>query len=228
MNQNSANYFSSSLSIYNSLTFPGHSLFQTVAAFVTHSDQHRFSPCFQTLLTFLPPLRLPGCQPDQQPSGFPTLYIRNHVVCATSLHVYPSLRLPRFPRFQYGEIPKPVTYPDRHIINLPISIHKMPMAHNSSFRIQLTIAPSVGAFTRLSCPKTPNFLRCRNFQVSPQPPAVFLRPHKPTCGASVTPSRTRRRRTSTTLKVVTVFTNVRYYCDHFLSQPVSVSPNPFD
>lgn len=36
---------------------------------------------------------------------------------------------------------------------------------------------------RLSYPYTLNFFRCKSLQVSPQDPAVFLRPHKPTSSA---------------------------------------------
>lgn len=47
----------------------------------------------------------------------------------------------------------------------------------------------MGAVTGLSCPLTPDFSRCRCIQISPQHPAVFPRPQKPSCAARVTPFR---------------------------------------
>lgn len=47
----------------------------------------------------------------------------------------------------------------------------------------------MGAVTGLSYALTLGFPRCRRIQISPQRPAVFPRPQKPSCAARVTPFR---------------------------------------
>ena len=88
-----------------------------------------------------------------------------------------SKTLPTLRRFQRPEVPKRLAYYMR-VSSLP-SWSRV----STPWTTGLTpphIAPSMGAFRRLSYPLTPSFPRCQHVQVSPQCPAAFLRPQKPT------------------------------------------------
>lgn len=80
------------------------------------------APRFQTLLTESPSLVLTRCQSGHEPSGIPTLAVSyyNQPRRRPLDRVIATLTLSKL-RFQCREIPKPVTYPTRSFIELPIN-----------------------------------------------------------------------------------------------------------
>lgn len=86
----------------------------------------------------------------------------------------------------------------------------------------LRTAASCAAVTRLSCTSTPCFQRCQRLQVSPRRPALFPAPQKPTSPATVIPLR------QIPVAGLDPLSPRNRHPDHFLSGPVSASPNPLD
>jgi hypothetical protein len=104
---------------------------------------------------------------------------------ATSLSSNTSLRLP-------GASTSPVSG-GRDSIAPPLPASnviscRLELLHPSGF-VALSTESSRDPVTRLSCTSTPDFSGCHTFQISPQVPAVLLRPQKPSCAARVTPFR---------------------------------------
>lgn len=140
-------------------------LFQTAQAFATRKvppSVQLFT--FKRYLPSLPLFCLPACQSGStvfrgsHVSQTLLRFVRRQSPCLYIAYAYPVFR------FQCGEIPKPVTYPHRHIINLPISSLRLSTATWKQVSMLYTRTPHSDlliAFRRLSYPRTPDFAGCR-------------------------------------------------------------------
>lgn len=163
---------------------------QTVQAFGTNGNIHRFCPPLQTLLAPhccsahpVSPASLHGCHTTHQGSTVPALFTGYCAWKRRRLQIVSRLRLRPNVTFHPREIPKPVGYSK----NPSSTTDYLPRANNGSSLLHTAPSLSRGAVTRLSYSSAPDFSRCQHVQVSPRCPDALQHPQKPTCVAIVIP-----------------------------------------